>query len=521
MTKNLAYAKMGARKVIKMSKRDYESFDPSGPEATPEGERRTNQKRGRKVLLAVVGVIAAAGVAIGGFFAGRSDKTANKKSDVPEEPTIKATEVVESTNPYAGELMNGVHYDYSHYADRHIEYDAEDNIVYVTNKETWNAYDYDMSDRYGDREATTDGILEVAERSPEALASYAYNLFTDEEKTELGINGMLITEIDDYMSSEDNADGGVIQGKLLGKLEQVLKSERTRFRFYEENDEEETNYIFFVDDNDDGIMTPDELHLGYDTKKRDGAKQVDIIRSFYVSSDKDGDHYINLTMLDLNMKCGFQPNYSTESLPQGLPHVDSDTDPVPPTPPADETPDEKPTEEKDPGTPTPPAPQTGKQGDPHGGDKVTPSAPVNPASEVSKDQNDSTNAGNQGYVDDHGAKPGDASTPSNNGSETGGFADSGIVAPDATTEGGRLQGGENQGTPDIAGENPYVDETANQQGENFDQFGNDQQYYAQNGGSNDSTSSTATGSSEGAGITPGGDNYDDQGEEDLFASGDF
>ncbi|MDO4527010.1 MAG: hypothetical protein Q4B87_02885, partial [Candidatus Saccharibacteria bacterium] len=190
----------------------------------------------------------------------------------------------------AGEAFNGTTYNYTEYADRE-------------NKITYHAYGYNYKDQFGDRAASTKGILHMAEYEPEALASYAAGIFTDEEKQALGIKGLNMTQIDDILSNSEH--GGDLQKKLLEKLKQVLEDESTNFDFYYENDTEQTNYIYFIDDNGDGVLTPSELHLGYDTKKRNHAPQVDISRRITMP---DGTTKV-VKMLDLNLSCGYQPNF--------------------------------------------------------------------------------------------------------------------------------------------------------------------------------------------------------------------
>ena len=262
---------------------------------------------------------------------GNSDNEAETTEDLAS---------VEKTD-YAGETINGVRYNYSEYADR-------------SNKVSLNAYGYDYSDQYNDRAATTGGIMHMAEQEPEALASYSYNIFTDNEKKELGIDGLSMTEIDDKFDSEG---GGELQKRLLKKLKAILENdENTRFDFYHENDTELTNYICFVDSNHDNIYTPDELHLSYDTKKRNNAPQVDIYRTITMTDGSAKE----IKMLDLNMRCGYQPNY--QKAPSGLIKVATNPTPenksietpseVTPTPTPEPEPTPTPTPEPEP-TPTP------------------------------------------------------------------------------------------------------------------------------------------------------------------------
>lgn len=224
--------------------------------------------------------------------------------NLPEAVTV---DFDQENTQFAGETVNGVKYDYTEYADRN-------------HKESYNAYGYDYSNQFGNREEAAKGIMHMAEREPEALASYAYNIFTDDEKQELGIKGLSMVEIDNKF---DQAGGGALQQNIKDKFSQILNDQgKTSFNFYHENDTEDTNYIYFVDENKDGNFTPDELHLGYDTKKRNNAPQVDISRTI---TNPDGTTK-TVKMLDLNMKCGYQPNY--EKAPIGVPQIPANK-PVP------------------------------------------------------------------------------------------------------------------------------------------------------------------------------------------------
>lgn len=431
---------------------EVEKADPYTPEQTRDAAKKN---KGAKAPINKAAVIAAATAIVGLSMIGTAVASiANKDAvtlDKPEKTTV------------SGELQNGVTYDYSHYADR-------------DKKESYNAYDYDQSERFGDREATIEGIMEVAKRTPEALASYAYDLLTDEEKAELGIDGMTMAEIDDRMSNSEN--GGELQQSLLKKVESILRSEKTSYRYYHENDIESTNYIYFVDDNHDGTMTPEELHLGYDTCKRNGAPQVDVSRKLYKTSKKT----YTVKMLDLNYQCGFQPNYEEGEVPEGVPHISANSKDVPNTTPTTETESTsstKPTKSTEPTTTQPT--EWGKSGNPHGGSDVNYSDKVNPNSEVPKDQNENTNQGNQGYKDDGKAAPGSGSQNNNND---------------------RLSGGSNQGGNQTNGQNGYHSPEQNSQGQQTDNSGNAAQQAAQE-----------SGGENGNGASAGGNNYGDAGEE--------
>lgn len=340
------------------------------------------------------------------------------------------------TTALSGEQSNGVTYDYSHYADRE-------------GKESANAYDYDMSDCYGDEEAFRARIMEVAARTPEALATYSI-IFDDEERAKLGLGS------EDSVADTDNAisndvDGGDKQKQLLEGLNEVLyDKETTRFTFYLENDYETSSYMYFVDQNNDGTMTPAEMRIGKAHVKRSGAPQVNIERKVVTANGKT--EWVKKA--DINLRCGGQINGRDDDFPD-IPEIDPD----------DPTPSETPTE-------------WGKEGDPHGGPDVTYSDEVDPSSEVSKEQNDNTNKGNQGYKDDNQAIPGSESD--NNG----------------TSNDDRLPGGEKQDDSQMNGDNPYRNDEEIEEGQRRDDEGNDEQEQAQHRGK-----------------TPGADNYSDEGEE--------
>lgn len=204
------------------------------------------------------------------------------------------------TASVAGEQINGVFYDYSHYAD-------------YENKDSKHAYDYSLADRYGDRDATVEGIMDVAKRMPEALSSYAYTILSSSEKQELGIDGMSMVEIDDTISNDEN--GGELQQRILDKLDQVLNDkDNTKLKFYRENGFEESSYITFEDDDNDGNMIPSEMHVRYATVKRNGAPQADVSRLYTMSNGEKA--WVDVA--DLNMNCGGQVNFDSGNFPKGV-----------------------------------------------------------------------------------------------------------------------------------------------------------------------------------------------------------
>lgn len=430
-------------------------------------------------LIATSGIVAhtvnsANAATVGGGYITEATETPAIIVNTPEkQPTTVTFETSTDNTQYAGETVNGTKYDYTEYANR-------------SQKVAYNAYGYDYSNQFNNRAESTKGIMHMATQEPEALASYAYNIFTDDEKQSLGIGGLTMTEIDNKF---DQSGGGDLQKNLLNKLEQVLNDQKTNFNFYYENGTEQTNYIFFVDANKDGNLTPDEIHLGYDTKKRTNAPQVDIYRTITVNGVEK-----TVKMLDLNMKCGYQPNY--EQAPAGVQKINANQPvaqvlvggggttvitgggPSPtPTPKPTPKPKPKPTPTPKPKPDPDPDPGWGKSGDPHGGDLVTPSDLVDPAAEVTREYIEHVNDGNKGYVDDNQATPGSASDY--NGVGEDGFAESGIVAEGATTEGERLEGGQDQSDGQMAGENVYHDPVVEEKGQEEDTKGNDAQEAAQ------------------------------------------
>lgn len=209
------------------------------------------------------------------------------------------------TSSVSGEQDNGVSYDYSHYLDR-------------DNKVSRNAYDYSIADAYGDREATTSAIMEVADRTPEALSSYAYAILNNEEKKDLGLEGMNMVQIDDAISNDEN--GGVLQKKISDKLSGILNDkENTQLYFYRENDFEDTSYIYFTGGSE-GDATPSEMRLAYSRAKRRNAPQVDVMRK---AVTKGGD-IIWYKAADLNMECGGQINESIEKSFPGVPEINEE-----------------------------------------------------------------------------------------------------------------------------------------------------------------------------------------------------
>ena len=280
-----------------------ETLSPSAGEAAKKAKSNSAFKR------ALFGIMLGGGIALGafaGYQAGKAPSqalTATEEAATDDDEMLGNPEIQEEANPFAGELPNGVYYDYNEYAD-------------VENKTSKNAYGYDKSSAFGNREATEDAWMDMANKGPEYLASYATHVFTDEEKQALGIAGMSCRQLDDYMSNAENIDGGEKQRNIMAALDAIARDqENTSYEFYYEQGEENTYYITFEDLNNDGNYSPDELKLGYATKKRNGAPQVDIYR--IINGEK-------VKVLDLNMECGMQPD--DEQPPEDLPPVPPEDD---------------------------------------------------------------------------------------------------------------------------------------------------------------------------------------------------
>lgn len=220
---------------------------------------------------------------------GEEEDVSNKSTD--------STSPEESTSPDAHENLDEpkVQYDYSDWAD-------------IEHKSSPNAYGTSRADCYGDREKTATELIKTAEDLPEALASYK-SIFFEDEQRELGIDGMSEKELEDYLSDTENPDAAKLQKKLLEGLTKIANDQdNTRFDFYEENRPENTFYIIWTDANEDGIQTPEEMHLGYSKAPRQGAPQTDIYRK-----NKDGNW---VKLLDINLYCRCQPNL------EGIPSED-------------------------------------------------------------------------------------------------------------------------------------------------------------------------------------------------------
>ena len=467
------------------------------------GNREKSDASLKKTLTKALSLVAAGVVLIGGVtydlgLWGNHDEPTNRppiqtKAAVTTPSKAAVTtpsgdaETSANYTKYSGELSNGVHYDYTIYASG--------------NKPSPLSFGEDATSSYTSREAAIAKINQDAYNNPTILADYATIFFDESEKQDLGISGMTSNQINAYMADESNFDGGHLQDSLLAALDSALADENATITFGQRNDWRYTDNIKWTDENGDGKMTPDEMVIGHNYSKRENASYIGITRP-------------NGIYVELNGGCDNQPqseipspgteDYTEEDQPGGGTQETggdtSETGGGTPKTGGDDTsetgggtPETGGSGHSGGGTPTS-TPNWGKYGDPHGGPDVTTSAPVNPASKVSKEENDNTNKGNQGYVDDQKATPGsfsennDVVSAPEEAKATGigeGFAASGIKADGSDNSGigefgVRIHGGETQvknesGTAEMAGENAYQTREETTRGRAVDKTGNDAQ----------------------------------------------
>lgn len=264
--------------------------------AREEAEKAKRNRAIRNVINAATAVTLAGVITLIATVGGGLDALRRlfgaKETPHVDDPRTSYTEVMDTDdiyagieerlgiNQYAGELSNGVRYDYAEYAD-------------VNNKSSKNAFGYDKSYCFNNPEAAADAWMEMANKGPEYLAVYAYEVLTDEEKAELGIAGMSSAEIDDYLSSPDHADGGEKQRKISEYLNKIAHDkDNTTYEFYYENREEKS---YFIKNDGDGVYTPGGNRVAYSKVKRHNAPQMRVKRAVG-------------KVMDANLRCGIQPN---------------------------------------------------------------------------------------------------------------------------------------------------------------------------------------------------------------------
>ncbi|MBR3324380.1 hypothetical protein IKG24_02515 [Candidatus Saccharibacteria bacterium] len=299
-------------------------------EVTPAalGEQATKNPRFKRMITGLV-IGLAASFAVGGIAAHGIHSTKAAPDIVGGGPATKAPVMTEvsapsvpelttvsfdtvSENRFAGETANGRTYDYTEYADRE-------------HKTSYNAYGYDYSGDHGDIEKTKNNINHIATDSPEVLASYSNRILFDDEKEKLGIKNMSDVEIDNLLETSEK--GGELQESMLTALKSnnvIGSSDTTKTEYLpvEKSGLQHTIYNYWVDSNKDGSMTPDEMHIGYDSKKRNNAKQTILKRTRYDANGK----VVESRQMLLNEECGYQP--CDEKAPVGIPQID-ESKPVP------------------------------------------------------------------------------------------------------------------------------------------------------------------------------------------------
>lgn len=164
--------------------------------------------------------------------------------------------------------------------------------------------------------------------------------------------------------------------------------------------------------------------------------------------------------------------------PDKKPDDEKPDDKEPDNKPGDEKPDENPDKKPDeePNTPW------GKEGtDANAGDQSQVEEKVDDKTKITEGENSKINEGDAGYEDDNHATPGASSE--SNGVDESGFADSGIAAPESSTEGTREEGGAKQDDAGVNADESYREAQEEiQAGQQVDAVGNENQEVAQENG---------------------------------------
>ena len=255
-------------------------------------------------------------------------------------------------------------------------------------------------------------IKYTADNQVESMASYLANM--PEELQPEGFKGLTIAETETKLESLSDEEFEQVQKQFNDGIDQAF----TR------NVDVDGRYANVLMDKKDGSGDVD--HENMEAVKCETDEHATMRQLFWTDDGTaNGKEIGSLTVKIIVDEAGniiggcIQPLNELDSpVITGL-HEKQDKDkkrgddPTPPKP----TPDPEPEP-----TPTPPDKEWGKSGDPHSGPNRRPSDLVDPASEVSKEQNDNTNAGNQGTPD---VKPGSGSGATNNERLSGGTDQSG------------------------------------------------------------------------------------------------
>lgn len=265
---------------------------------------------------AVAATLLTGGVVLGGIAGYMANKPA-QPTDATEETATDDDEMPgnienqEEANPFAGEMPNGLRYNYA-------EYFGE--------KKSPNSFGGDYSELYGNVEATKQKHFERAFNDPEILASEVFFCFPEAIKDELGVKGLNPRQIEDAMDGEN---GGEMQKRTQEIFEKAVFDKETTINFHLANGPQKTIYSYCEDVNNDGVITPDEKHLEWDTKDRHDAKQFDITYAFHITGP-DGQERVEYITVTYNMDCGDQQ--VVEIVPEGIEeHHDDDSSGSEPT----------------------------------------------------------------------------------------------------------------------------------------------------------------------------------------------
>ena len=303
------------RKIGAMANAESVEVDRDSKEKLRQNSKVKKAATG--LTLAALTLISAASFAYVGYnfkkeISGRLEKTAT----LPEQkPRLK-----DEFEQFEGSLSNGVYYNYSDYyrvnADKSSDrlrmksgkYGKDVSYIFYMPEDT-------PEQREEKNQTARDEIMKVAKYEPEALASYAFSAFSQQEKASLGIqdkNSAL--QIEAYMSDENNRYGGMLQKDLLAALRRALDDEDSTFEYYLEYGNEDTYYIGFHDVDSDSRITPNEMTLCKESnRKRNGVPQI----RWYRKGEK---------VLDLNMECGLQPCFEAGESDPEIPEIGDDDD---------------------------------------------------------------------------------------------------------------------------------------------------------------------------------------------------
>lgn len=355
-------------------------------EAAPENEKvvetatKAKKNSALKGVLGGVAIIAALGLAGTGIYSVASaNKETNRNQPASPEPTPA---VVETVSPSAETQ-----------APEHIE--VEKGI-----KDGYNApglwlsehkdHDYDYGDAKEIGEICENDEVEmlkyVADNQVESLADYMAEF--PEDLCPEGFFGLKPREIEAKLESLSPEEYDKVEEQAMRALDAAF----TRIAVTQHNYH---HYGMELKDKDGNV-----IHENMEMTDKGIGPGIEVVQFYWVGEDGS-----ETGSMLVNIRRQYDSEKNITGFTGGLEVLHRGSGPRTPA-----------TETPAPETPTP-TPNWGKQGNPHGGDLVTPSDPVNPASEVTQEQNDQTNAGNEGYRNDNQAKPGENTDNEGNNSQ--------------------------------------------------------------------------------------------------------